>query len=354
MLEQGRGGMVLVPEIALTPQTVRRFYRIFGDRVAVIHSRLNEREKFEAWQGLQSGRKQVVIGPRSAVFAPVKNLGLIVVDEEHDGSYKQFDPSPRYHARDVALMRASMEGASMESTKEGAGMERANEGAVVVMGSATPSMTSLQAVRSGKHTLLQLPTRPAGEMPDVKILDLKQYKSAMRGPLTVELHEAISGALERKEQVILLYNRRGFASYMICEECGHIPESPDCSVSLTYHKKKNMLLCHYSGYARKADTHCESCGSAQLTTEGSGTQQIEAEIATLFPDARLLRMDRDTTSGKHAHKEIYQQFLSGKADILIGTQIVAKGLDFPNVTVVGVLNAETELAFPSFRSGERM
>lgn len=335
-LSKGKGGMVLVPEIALTPQTVRRFYQIFGDRIAVIHSRLNDRERFEAWQGLQSGEKQVVIGPRSAVFAPVLNLGLIIVDEEHDSSYKQFDPAPRYHARDVAVMRAHM------------------ENAVVVMGSATPSMVALQGTRKQKHTLLQLPSRPGGSMPGVKVLDLKHYRSAMRGPLTVGLYEAIQKTLDKKEQVILLYNRRGFASYLQCEDCGHIPQSPECSVSLTYHKKKNMLLCHYSGYARRADTRCESCGSEKIVPKGSGTQQVEDKIAELFPEARLLRMDRDTTSGKYAHQNIYEKFLGGEADILIGTQLVSKGLDFPNVTLVGVLSAETELAFPSFRSGERM
>lgn len=337
-LEQGRGGMILVPEIALTPQTVRRFHQIFGDQIAVLHSRLNERERFEAWNQLRSGEKKVVIGPRSAVYAPVQNPGIIVVDEEHDSSYKQFDPAPRYHARDVAIMRANM------------------EKAVVVMGSATPSMMALHGVRNKKHILLQLPSRPESGMgmPEVKVLDLKQYRSAMKGPLTVELYEAIQNALEKKEQVILLYNRRGFASYLQCEECGHIPQSPDCSVSLTYHKKKNMLLCHYSGYARKADTRCENCNSGSMTAKGSGTQQVEDEIAGLFSEARLLRMDRDTTSGKYAHQEIYEKFLNGNADILIGTQLVSKGLDFPNVTVVGVLSAETELAFPSFRSGERM
>jgi primosomal protein N' (replication factor Y) (superfamily II helicase) len=335
-LDKERGGMVLVPEIALTPQTVRRFYQIFGERIAVIHSRLNDRERFEAWQGLQSGEKKVVIGPRSAVFAPVKNLGIIIVDEEHDSSYKQFDPAPRYHARDVAVMRAYI------------------EKAVVVMGSATPSMTTLQGVIEKKHTLLHLPTRPGGSMPEVHVLDMKQYSSAMRGPLTIELYQAVDQALKKGEQAILLYNRRGFASYLQCEDCGHIPQSPDCSVSLTYHKKKNMLLCHYSGYARRADTRCEVCGSDNLHAHGSGTQQLEDEISDLFPQARLLRMDKDTTSGKYDHQNIYEKFLSGQADILIGTQLVSKGLDFPNVTVVGVLNAETELAFPSYRSGERM
>jgi len=335
-LEQGRGGLVLVPEIALTPQTVRRFYQIFGDLIAVLHSRLSARERYEAWKSLNSGEKRIAIGPRSAVFAPVHDLGLIVVDEEHDSSYKQFDPSPRYHARDVAIMRASM------------------SDAVAVLGSATPGMVSIEAVRQGKHEMLQLPQRPSGTMPEVRILNLLEYKSAMRGPLTVELYEEIERALKREEQIILLFNRRGFASYLQCEDCGHIPQSPECSVSLTYHKKKNILLCHYSGYSRRADTHCELCGSPNLKAKGSGTQQVEEEVQELFPGARLLRMDRDTTTGKFGHQKIYEKFSNGESDILIGTQLVAKGLNFPNVTVVGVINADTELAFPSFRSSERM
>ncbi|MDX1641017.1 MAG: primosomal protein N' [Balneolaceae bacterium] len=335
-LEQGRGGLVLVPEIALTPQTVHRFYQIFGDQIAVLHSRLSDRERFEAWQSLKSGEKRIAIGPRSAVFAPVQDVGLIVVDEEHDTSYKQFDPSPRYHARDVAVMRASM------------------ENAVAVLGSATPGMVSVKAVMEKKHEMLQLPLRPTGTMPEVKILNLLEYKHAMKGSLTAELHLEIEKALERDEQVILLYNRRGYSSYLQCEDCGHIPQSPDTSTSLTYHKKKNILLCHYSGYSRRADTRCENCGSENLRTKGSGTQKVEEEMQELFPDAKLLRMDRDTTSGKFGHQEIYEKFLNAEADILIGTQLVAKGLDFPNVTVVGVVNADTELAFPSFRAGERM
>ncbi len=335
-LEKGRGGLVLVPEIALTPQTVQRFYQVFGDQIAVLHSRLTDREKYEAWQSLKSGEKNIAIGPRSAVFAPVEDLGILIVDEEHDASYKQFDPSPRYHARDVAIMRATL------------------EKAVVVLGSATPGMVSVKAVMEKKHKLLQLSMRPTGSMPEVRILDLKAYKGAMRGAVTVELYQAMEQALKRNEQVILLYNRRGYASFLRCEECGHVPQSPESSTSLTYHKRKNILLDHYSGYSRRRDTRCEACGSEKLSTQGSGTQQIEEEMAALFPNARLLRMDRDTTSGKHGHQRVYEQFLSGKADILIGTQLVAKGLDFPNVTVVGVIDADTELAFPSFRAGERM
>ncbi len=334
-LSQGQGGIVLVPEIALTPQTVRRFYQIFGDRIAVLHSRLSDRERAGTWEKLKKGKKRVAIGPRSAIFAPVQNLGLIIVDEEHDTSYKQFDPAPRYHARDVAVMRGLIEEAT------------------VLMGSATPSLGTLHAAYKGKHRLLKLPGRRNAEMPEVIILDLKQYKSAMYGPLAVELHEAVTRALEQNEQVILLYNRRGYASYLQCEDCGHIPQSPDSSVSLTYHRTRDILLCHYSGYSRKADRICRECGSRAVAAKGSGTQQIEQQLKELYPEARLLRMDRDTTAGKESHREIYEKFLSGSADILIGTQLVSKGLDFPDVTVVGVLGAETEMAFPSFRSGER-
>lgn len=336
-LESGKGGIVLVPEIALTPQTVSRFYRVFGDKVAVLHSRMTNRERLHAWKALKDGTKQIAIGPRSAVFAPVQNLGIIILDEEHDASYKQMDPAPRYHARETAIMRASI------------------NNAVVIMGSATPSMQALQMVKKSKSILLELNKRHAEAiLPEVKTLDLKEYKSAKKGELAVPLFMAIEEALSKKEQVILLYNRRGFASYLQCETCGHIPQSPECSVSLTYHKRKNMLMCHYSGYSRRVDTVCESCGSNALTVQGLGTQKIEEELEEFFPDARILRFDKDSTSRKGAHAKILKQFEEGEADILIGTQLVAKGLDFPNVTVVGVIDADTEQAFPSFQSTEKM
>lgn len=336
-LEQGRGGIVLVPEIALTPQTVSRFYRIFGDEIAVLHSRMTGRERLRAWKDLKSGDKNIAIGPRSAVFAPVRNPGIIILDEEHDGSYKQVNPAPRYHARETAIMRASL------------------NDAVVVMGSATPSMQTLNMAAKGKCTLLELTKRHAdARLPEVEIIDLKQYKGAMRGDLSVALFNAIDEALKQGEQVILLYNRRGFASYMQCENCGHIPQSPECAVSLTYHKRANLLKCHYSGYARKADTHCEECGSPEINIMGGGTQKIEEQLEELFPDAKTLRFDRDSTSRKGSHEQILNTFGAGDADILVGTQLVAKGLDFPNVTVVGVINADTEEAFPSFQSTERM
>lgn len=337
VLESGRGGIVLVPEIALTPQTVSRFYRIFGEDIAVLHSRMNERERLDSWRKLRSGEKKIAIGPRSAIFSPVQDLGIIILDEEHDNSYKQIDPAPRYHAREVAIMRASM------------------TDSVVIMGSATPSMQALEMTKKGKAVLLELTKRhESAKLPEVEILDLKQYTGAMKGELAVPLHLAIKEALDKKEQVILLYNRRGFANYLQCETCGHIPQSPECSVSLTYHKRKNQLICHYSGYSRKADRNCEKCGLEFLSEQGSGTQKIEEQLEELFPDARVLRFDRDSTSKKGAHEKILDSFGAGEADILVGTQLVAKGLDFPNVTVVGVTDADTELAFPSFQSSERM
>ncbi len=336
-LEQGRGGLVLVPEIGLTPQIVKRFYRIFGDNIVVIHSRLSRREKYDAWRALQSGDKSIAIGARSAVFAPVQNLGLIIVDEEHDASYKQEDPAPRYHARDVAIMRASM------------------NDAVVVMGSATPSMVSLYGVRKDKSRLLSLTKRPLeAKLPKVKVLDLKKYKPAMKGPIAIPLYEKVQEALGRNEQAILLFNRRGYASFLQCESCGHIPECPNCSVSLTYHKAKKQLRCHYCGYSARRIEQCSACSEQSVRTVGSGTQQLEEDMGDLFPEARLLRMDFDTTSGRDAHADILAKFARREADILVGTQIVGKGLDFPEVTVVGVINADTELAFPSFRAGERM
>ena len=337
VLEQGKGGLVLVPEIGLTPQIVRRFYEIFGDNIAVLHSRLTNRERYDAWRALQKGDKRIAIGARSAVFAPIRDLGIVIVDEEHDASYKQEDPAPRYNGRDVAIMRAHLNNAT------------------VVMGSATPSMVSLYGAKKGKSTLLSLTKRPfEAKLPEVKVLDLKQYRSAMRGPIAVPLHEAIKKALEKGEQAILLYNRRGFASYLQCQHCGEIPECPNCSVSLTFHKSKKQLRCHYCGYSERQPRHCKECGHETMESQGSGTQQLEEQISELFPDAKTLRMDFDTTSGKDAHDKILKAFGRKEADILVGTQIVGKGLDFPDVTVVGVIHADTELAFPSFRSSERM
>ncbi|HKK24839.1 MAG TPA: primosomal protein N', partial [Gracilimonas sp.] len=338
VIEAGKGGIVLVPEIALTPQTVSRFYRIFGDKIALLHSRMSSAERLQAWKDLNSGKKKIAIGPRSAVFAPVQNLGIIILDEEHDSSYKQMDPAPRYHARETAIVRAQ------------------KNNAAVIMGSATPSMQALNMAAKGKCKMLELKNRHADAvLPEVEIVDLKQYKGkAMKGEFSASLFIAMEEALKRNEQIILLYNRRGYASYLQCEDCGHIPESPESSVSLTFHKRKNLLMDHYTGYARRKDTHCENCCSPNLKIQGSGTQNIEEQLETLFPDANVIRFDRDSTSRKGAHERILKEFGEGRADILIGTQLVAKGLDFPNVTVVGVVNADTELAFPSFQATERM
>ncbi len=336
-LDAGKDALVLVPEIALTPQTVRRFYRVFGSTVAILHSRLSERERYEAWQALRRGEKRIAIGARSAIFAPLHNPGIIIIDEEHDSSYYQSDPAPRYHVREVAAVRAW------------------KAGAVLVMGSATPGLVSLNETTSGKSTLLKLPSRHSGAMlPDVSVLNLSEYRSAMRGPLAVPLHKAVHETASRGEQAILLYNRRGFASFLQCEDCGFVVECPDCSVSLTYHKKQHHLRCHYCGFSTKVPRACPSCDSSALAMQGSGTQQIETELEGLFPELRVLRMDQDTTSRKDAHDRILSAFGRGEADMLIGTQLVAKGLDFPNVTLVGVINADTELAFPSYRSNERM
>ncbi len=335
--KQGRGGLVLVPEISLTPQMVHRFYQIFGDEISVLHSRLNEREKYEAWNALQSGQKRIAIGPRSAVFAPVDDLGLIVIDEEHDGSYKQEDPAPRYQARDVALRRAGAAGAT------------------VIMGSATPSLQTLHKVSAGRATMLELPSRHAeARLPDINILDLRQYRRAMKGPLAFPLHEAVENALMRGEQSILLYNRRGFANFIQCDGCGWITECPHCSVTLTYHRPQNQLRCHYCGYSQLKPKICGECGEKEPKDMGSGTQQVEEELHELFPEAGIIRMDQDTTRSKYGHERLLSRFEQKEANILIGTQLITKGLDFPDVTVVGVVNSDTELAFPSFRSDERM
>jgi primosomal protein N' (replication factor Y) len=343
-LRAGRGGIVLVPEIALTPQTVRRFRSRFGDRIAVLHSRLSDGERYDAWRAIRRGDLDVVIGPRSAVFAPVANLGLVVVDEEHESSYKQFDPAPRYHARDVAVVRASL------------------EGAVCVLGSATPSLESLYNARSGKYELLSMPGRitPAGQeparLPDVRIVDLAAERRSGRGGVSISapLQAAIRRRLDDGHQVILLQNRRGFAPVLECADCGWSPACPDCAVTLTYHKAKRQLRCHYCGRAFRHDGRCGQCGGDALENLGAGTQRVEEDLAGLFPEARVLRMDLDTTSARDAHDRILSRFGRGEADILLGTQMVAKGLDFERVTLVGVIDADAGLLLPDLRSDERI
>jgi len=343
VVARGKTGIILVPEIALTPQTVRRFRAHFGDRIAVLHSRMSLGERFDAWRHLRDGRYSIVIGPRSAVLAPLSNLGLIVVDEEHEPSYKQFDPAPRYHARDVAVMRAQM------------------NGAVCVLGSATPAIESIMNARQGKYSLLSMPERvpvpghDAAPLPDIRIIDLtlERKKHRLHGALSETLAEGITERLERREQVILLQNRRGYAPVIECDACGWAPACPDCSVSMTYHKDKRLLRCHYCGRTQRLPQTCPECGEATLAQIGAGTQRVEEELAARFPEARVLRMDLDTTSRKNAHHQILDRFGRGDADILLGTQMVAKGLDFARVTLVGVISADVGLLLPDFRAEER-
>ncbi|MDX1439691.1 MAG: primosomal protein N' [Rubricoccaceae bacterium] len=342
-LERGKTAIILVPEIALTPQTVRRFRTHFGRKVAVLHSRMSDGERFDAWRAIRAGKYPIVIGPRSAVLAPLANIGLIVVDEEHETSYKQFDPAPRYHARDVAVMRAFQ-----------------NDG-VCVLGSATPSLESAANAQHGKYTLLKMPDRvpvqghDAAPLPDVHVVNLAREKEIQRlkGALSDRLRDAVQKRLERDEQVILLQNRRGYSPVLTCDACGFTPACRDCAVSLTVHKARRQLRCHYCGLAERQPDRCPACGSGDLVFLGTGTQRIEEELAELFPEARVLRMDLDTTSRKGAHRQILERFGSGDADILLGTQMVAKGLDFPGVTLVGVVNADTGMLMPDFRAAER-
>ena len=343
VLAQGETGVILVPEIALTPQTVQRFRAHFGDEIAVLHSQMSMGERYDAWRALREGRYSIAIGPRSAVLAPLENLGLIVVDEEHEHSYKQFDPAPRYHARDVAVMRAHM------------------NDAVCVLGSATPSLESRMNAAWDKYTLLEMPERvpdssgTAAKLPEVEIVDLtlERRKHQLEGALSKPLRDAIRERLDRDEQTILLQNRRGYAPVIECEDCGWSPYCSDCDVTFTYHKSKRHLRCHYCGKTARLPRTCPKCGSAELSQLGTGTQRVEEELTEVFPDAAVLRMDRDTTSRKNAHHEILHRFGNGAADILLGTQMVAKGLDFSRVTLVGVVNADTGLLLPDFRADER-
>ena len=328
-----RGVIVLVPEIALTPQLLSRFRRRFGSRVAVLHSGLTDRERADEYRRIRAGQVDVAIGARSAVFAPFGKVGLIVVDEEHENSYKQ-DEGLRYHARDVAIMRAKF------------------QDAVVVLGSATPSLESYHNAKSGKFTYLRLANRVDHRpMPEVWIVDGKTMpKGQLYSP---QLLDGIRQRLEKKEQVLLLLNRRGFSSVLICQECGTVIKCPSCSVSLTYHKSEGTLKCHYCGHCTSPPDHCSSCKGVDLKPLGSGTQKIEEELQNLFPDARVRRMDSDSVKGRDAYDTLLQQVDRLEVDILLGTQMVAKGHDFPAVTLVGVVDADVGLNLPDFRSAEK-
>lgn len=345
VLAQDRGAIILVPEISLTPQTVSRFRARFGDQVAVLHSALSDGERFEAWQQIRSGRRRIAVGARSALFAPVARLGVIVVDEEHDGSYKQSE-SPRYQARDMAVVRA------------------AHEDALCVLGSATPALESWHNVQRGKFHCLSLHDRVGGgKLPPVRVIDLREERKKARRPgealseggvvLTDPLIEAMRTRLERKEQTILLLNRRGYSSFVQCLECGEVENCCQCSISLTYHRGKGRLVCHHCGHDQPEPLRCPRCGSTGLSFRGLGTEQVERVVAETFPEARLARMDLDTTSGKWSHHKILGRVERGEVDILLGTQMIAKGLDFPKVTLVGVVNADVGINMPDFRASER-
>ncbi len=333
LAKTGKGTIVLVPEIALTPQLLNRFRGRFGDRVAVLHSGLTERERSDEYRRIQSGHVDVAIGARSAVFAPFAKAGLIIVDEEHENSYKQ-DEGLRYHARDVAVMRAKL------------------GNAIAVLGSATPSLESFYNAKSGKYRYLRLANRVDHRpMPEVRIIDIKTLpKNNLYSP---RLIEDIKIRLEKKEQTLLLLNRRGFSSVLICRDCGTAVKCPSCSVSLTFHKSEGKLKCHYCGFFSQPPDACPSCRSIELKLIGSGTQKIEEELHTLFPDARLKRMDSDTVKGRDAYERLLRQVDQREVDILLGTQMIAKGHDFPAVTLVGVINADVGLNLPDFRSAEK-
>jgi len=343
-LEHGKGAIVLVPEISLTPQTVERFKARFSSGklqtlVAVLHSHLSAGERHDEWHKIRQGRARIVIGARSAIFAPVEPLGLIIVDEEHEHTYKQ-EEAPRYHARDVAIMRGQM------------------ENAVVVLGSATPSLESYANCKKGKFTLLDLPERVDDQkMPHVRIVDMRQSVRDGKGPpiFSPQLKEAITQRLERKEQTILFLNRRGYSTSLQCPKCGYVAECPNCSVSLTYHRAEQKLACHICGHTEIVPSVCPEpkCKNPAIRFAGTGTQKVEDILGKLFPHARIQRMDADVMKRKDDYRRVLGDFRTGKIDILIGTQMIAKGLHFPNVTLVGIIYADMALHQPDFRAGER-
>jgi primosomal protein N' (replication factor Y) len=343
-LEQGKGAIVLVPEIALTPQTVERFKARFSSGklqtlVAVLHSHLSAGERHDEWHKIRQGRARIVIGARSAIFAPVEPLGLIIVDEEHEHTYKQ-EEAPRYQARDVAIMRGRM------------------ENAVVVLGSATPSLESYANCKKGKYTLLELPERVDDQkMPVVRIVDMRQAARGDKGTpiFSPQLKEAITQRLERKEQTILFLNRRGYSTSLQCPKCGYVAECPNCSLALTYHRAEQKLSCHICGHSEKVPSVCpnEKCRNPAIRFAGTGTQKVEAILGKLFPQARIQRMDADVMKRKEDYRRALGDFRTGKTDILIGTQMIAKGLHFPRVTLVGIIYADMALHQPDFRAAER-
>ena len=338
-IDEGRQVLYLLPEIALTVQMTRRLQRVFGSRLGIYHSRYSDAERVEIWKKQLSDEPyDVILGARSAVFLPFSRLGLVIVDEEHETSFKQQDPAPRYHARSAAIMLARM-----------------YDGAKVLLGTATPSMESYNNALTGKYGYVSLTTRYKDvALPDIHVVDIKDLyrRKMMRGPFSPELLDAMRAALKQHKQIILFQNRRGFAPMVECKVCGWVPKCKNCDVSLTYHRSMNVLTCHYCGYTYAVPHQCPNCESTELLGRGYGTEKIEDRVRELFPDARIARMDLDTTRSAGAYQRIIGDFSSGRTDILIGTQMISKGLDFSGVTVVGILNADTMLNYPDFRAYE--
>jgi len=330
-LKLGKNALVLVPEIALTPQLTGRFQARFGGGIAILHSGLSDGERYDEWRRIRRGLAQIVIGARSAIFAPLDKIGIIIVDEEHEASFKQSD-GLRYNARDLALVRGRMEQAA------------------VVLGSATPSVTTVHAAGEGRLTLLELPERVEGRpMPAVELVAMKGNKETISPTLSACLAETY----EQRRQAIVFLNRRGYATFLVCTDCGKPLTCPNCTVTLTYHRQRGQSLCHYCDYAVPAPGTCPSCGGTTLSELGAGTEKLEHDLKELLPSARIVRMDSDTTSGKGSHERLLSRMNDGSADILVGTQMIAKGHDFPEVTLVGVVNAEASLGMPDFRAAER-
>jgi primosomal protein N' (replication factor Y) len=337
-LKQKRQVLYLLPEIALTVQMMDRLQRVFGNRLGIYHSKYSDAERVEIWQKQLSRHPyDIILGARSAVFLPFQNLGLVIVDEEHETSYKQQDPMPRYHARSAAIMLAQMLGAK------------------TLLGTATPSLETYHNAKTGKYALVELFQRYQGiELPEIQIVDIKdlQHRKMMNGPFSPLLLNKVREALERGEQAILFQNRRGYAPIIECKQCGWVPHCQHCDVSLTLHRNMNQLTCHYCGYTYQVPIECPNCGCTQLQTRGYGTEKIEAEVRDIFPEARIARMDLDTTRSRHAYERIISDFSAGRTNLLIGTQMISKGLDFDKVSVVGILNADMMLNYPDFRAYE--
>lgn len=338
VLERGQSAIMLVPEISLTPQTVERFKSRFAEtrhEVAVLHSHLSEGERHDEWHKIREGRARIIIGARSAIFAPCSDLGLVVVDEEHDNSYKQ-EETPRYHGRDLAVLRASLEKCA------------------VLLGSATPSLESYHNAQLGKYELLRMTTRVDDKkMPYIRVVDMRMESKKFGAILSEKLITAIHERIAKREQTILFLNRRGFSTSLICASCGHVCECPNCSVALTFHRAANRIVCHICGYQAVAPGKCPSCAAPGIKYSGTGTEKVEDAVSKLFPTAVIKRMDADAMQRKEAYRETLGAFRTGKIDILVGTQMIAKGLHFPNVTLVGIVNADLGLHMPDFRGGER-